>query len=107
MGLPPVKRPRSAERALELLDTTEEDRRMLSAEGCDDAAVCLRSYAVYADRVYAREAALVRFLRWKGEERGALGAAMKLDLLGQLVPRVSDLARAFENLAHTKRRLMA
>lgn len=106
MGLPPMRRPKSADRALELLDLDEADRRRLSAESCDEAAVVLRCYAVYCDRVYAHQAAALRYLRAKfpgsPEE---LAAAVKLDVLAQLVPRVGELAKAFEGLAYTKRRM--
>jgi hypothetical protein len=102
MGLPPVRRPRDAERALALLDTTHEERLRLSAEMCDDAAVCLRTYAAYAERVRAFEEARRRIL--SGKE--LVGCEMKLAVLCQLTPRVGDVARAFEGLANTKRRGM-
>ena len=107
MGLPPMRRPKSADRALELMDLDGAERRRLSAEACDEAAVVLRSYAIYCDRVYAHQAAALRYLRarFSGSPE-ELGAAAKLDALAQLVPRVSELARSFEGLAHTKRRMM-
>lgn len=102
MGLPPVRRPRDADRAIALLDTTHEERWAMSAELCDDAAVCLRTYAAYAERVRAMEEARRRVL--DGKELTA--CEMKLAVLCQLTPRVGDVARAFEGLAHTKRRVM-
>jgi hypothetical protein len=79
----------------------------MGASECDEAAIVLRGYAVYIDRVYARQLAAVRYLRVRHPgSPEELAAAIKLDAIGQLIPRVGDLARSFEGLAHTKRRMM-
>jgi hypothetical protein len=61
-GLPPPKRPRATEKALELLDSDEADRRLMSAENCDDAAISLKAYAGYVARILAEEEGHLRFL---------------------------------------------